>query len=72
MLIGLGGIILFPHVEATDIMPHIIKEMLPTGLRGLAVAGVLGVVMSTLDSYLHAAGLILVHDVIDPLLKLKN
>jgi SSS family solute:Na+ symporter len=72
MLIGLGGIILFPDVQASDIMPHIFKELLPMGLRGLAIAGMLAVVMSSLDSYLHTAGLILVHDVIDPILKFKN
>ncbi len=72
VLIGLGGSILVPYAQGSDIMPNIIKQILPVGLKGVAISGVLAIVMSTLDSYLHTAGLILVHDVVDPILKLKN
>ncbi|NEJ83338.1 hypothetical protein GR268_43490, partial [Rhizobium leguminosarum] len=29
MLIGLAGLVLYPQIQATDVMPHIIKELLP-------------------------------------------
>ncbi len=49
MLIGLGGLVLYPHVEPAGIMPHIIQELLPIGIKGLAITGMLMVVMSTAD-----------------------
>ncbi|MHB9147586.1 MAG: sodium:solute symporter family protein [Candidatus Amoebophilus sp.] len=67
MLIGLAGFILFPAIPAKNIVPHIIQTLLPTGLKGLAIAGLLAVVMSTVDSYFHAAGFTIVHDVIKPI-----
>jgi len=66
-LIGLAAIVLYPTIEAKNVIPHIVNELLPTGLKGFAIAGLLAVVMSTADSYLHTAGLLLSHDVIKPL-----
>ncbi|MEO1219377.1 MAG: HD domain-containing protein [Bacteroidota bacterium] len=66
-LLGLAGLHLYPHVEARSIVPTIIQELLPVGAKGLAISGLLAVVMSTADSYLHAAGLLLTHDVFKPL-----
>ena len=67
MLIGLAAAALYPTIQAKDVIPHIVHELLPTGIKGLAISGLLAVVMSTADSYLHAAGLLLAHDVIKPL-----
>lgn len=69
MLIGLAGHQLYPNLPAANIVPHLIQELLPTGLRGLMMAGIVAVMMASIDSYLHAAGLSLVHDVIQPLYK---
>ncbi|MCA9508127.1 MAG: sodium:solute symporter family protein [Myxococcales bacterium] len=46
---------------------HLVSTILPVGLKGIAIAGLLSVVMSTADSYLNAAGIAFVHDVIGPL-----
>jgi hypothetical protein len=40
---------------------------LPAGIKGLAMAGLFAVSMGNIDSYLHAAGLTLVHDIVKPL-----
>ena len=72
MLIGLTGIVLYPNLKAINIFPHIVQELLPIGVRGLAIAGALAVSMSTIDSYLHAAGLTLTHDVLKPLCDRRN
>ncbi|MEL6539737.1 MAG: sodium:solute symporter family protein, partial [Bacteroidota bacterium] len=69
MLIGLSGLVLYPYVEAQQVLPHMIHHLLPVGIKGLAMAGVLAVCTSTIDSYMHAAGLTLVHDVIGPIYK---
>lgn len=67
-LLGLVAVAIIPDYDANLAFPHLIDKILPAGLRGLAVAGILSVVMSTADSYLNAAGISLVHDTIKPLL----
>ncbi|XWN35578.1 MAG: HD domain-containing protein [Roseivirga sp.] len=67
MLIGLAGLVLYPNIEASTLIPHIIGEFLPVSLKGLVIASILAMVMSTADSCLHAAGLTLTHDVAKPI-----
>ena len=43
-------------------MPQLIYTLLPLGIKGLAVVVLLVVVLSTVGSHLHAAGLALAHD----------
>ncbi|MEM7383287.1 MAG: sodium:solute symporter family protein, partial [Bacteroidota bacterium] len=66
-LIGLTSIVLYPEATDTPIVLRIVSDILPVGIKGLAMAGLLAVTMATFDSFLHAAGLTLVHDVIRPL-----
>ncbi|MBX9889875.1 MAG: HD domain-containing protein, partial [Amoebophilaceae bacterium] len=66
-LIALAGMILYPDGEGNEIVARMINNFLPIGFKGLAVAGLLAIVMSTVDSYLHVTGLTLVHDVIKPI-----
>ena len=66
MLIGLAGLVLYPTIKANNIIPHIIQQLLPAGGKGLAIAGLLPVIMSTADSYLNAAGLVFAHDIVKP------
>jgi Na+/proline symporter len=67
LLLGTTGHQLYPTLAAADIVPHMIKTLLPTGLRGIMMAGIIAVVMASADSYLQTAGLTLVHDVLEPL-----
>ncbi len=67
MLLGTTGHQLYPTLSAAELVPHMIKTLLPEGLRGLMMAGIIAVVMASADSYLHAAGLTLVHDVVKPI-----
>jgi len=66
-VLGTTGHQLYPTLAAEKIIPHMIKTLLPVGLRGLMMAGIIAVIMASADSYLHAAGLTLVHDVLRPL-----
>ncbi len=72
ILIGLGGFILYSDVGANNVVLHAIRELLPVGIKGFAMAGFFALIMSTTDSYLHVAGVTLVHDVVKPLLDIKN
>lgn len=67
LLLGMAGHQLYPTLATTEVIPHMIKTLLPTGIRGLMMAGVIAVIMASADSYLHTAGVTLVHDVLKPL-----
>jgi SSS family solute:Na+ symporter len=66
-LIGLLAAATSPNLEPNMAFPHLVNTILPTGLKGLAVAGLLAIVMSSADSYLNSAGITLVHDTFKPL-----
>ena len=66
MVLGLAGLVLYPHIAAKQVVPHLAQTLLPTSLQWLVLLG-LAVVLSTADSYLHAAGVTLAHDIIKPL-----
>ena len=68
IFLGLTGFLLYPQFSGGEqLVPHMIHNLLPWWLRGLAMTGVLGMCLSTLDSYLHATGLTLIRDLVGPL-----
>jgi len=69
--IGLIALTLNPELNPNLSMPFVIKEVLPTGLRGLVIAGVISIVMSSADSFLNAASISCINDVVKPLSKTK-
>lgn len=66
-LIGLISLALMPNLEPNLSFPFLLNSVLPEGVRGIAISGILAVVMSTADSYLNIGGISLVHDIIKPL-----
>jgi SSS family solute:Na+ symporter len=66
-LIGLIALSLSPTLNANLSLPFVIQTVMPTGLKGLAIAGMMAVLMSSADSFLNAAAVSAVHDVIKPL-----
>lgn len=73
MLIGLSAIIgakkLGLDGSSKELLPRIIKELF-TGqgtMKDLMCIGLLGVLLSTMDSYLHAIGVVMVQDIMIPL-----
>lgn len=69
LLIGFSGILAYPGVVPADaILPTILMSMqLSPVLVGLFCAGALAASMSTGDALLHAAGSVLVRDLVVPL-----
>ena len=72
LLLGLTSIVLFPNDVPVSIVLHIANNILPIGFKGLAFAGLFAITIGTFDSFLHAAGLTLVHDVIAPIYNRKG
>lgn len=66
-IIAIGALIAFPTISAHDALPHMIHHILPVGLKGFAISGLLAIVMSTADSHLHAAGFSFAYDILKPL-----
>ncbi len=67
-LIGMVALVLKPDLDANLALPFVIREVLPAGVRGFAIAGVISIVMSSADSFLNAASIALTHDIAKPLL----
>ena len=67
MMLALAGLVLYPTIESKQVVPRLIQSMPIAGLQWFAIAGLLAVVMSTADSYLHTAGVTITHDIIRPL-----
>jgi SSS family solute:Na+ symporter len=73
LVIGIGIIAfnLKPDLDANFALPYLIDSLLPIGLKGLLIVGILSAIMSTADSDLNIIGISLVNDVILPFRKSK-
>ncbi len=65
--IGLVALALKPDLDPNLSMPYVIKTVLPIGLRGVVIAGVISIVMSSADSFLNAAAVSFTNDVLGPI-----
>ncbi len=64
---GAMAIGLYPDLENGDaVFPTLMKEVLPAGLFGLVLAGLVSAVMSSVDSILNSASTLIVVDFIEP------
>ena len=66
-LIGIIALTIDPDLNPNLSMPFVIMEVLPIGLKGLVIAGVISIVMSSADSFLNGASVAFTHDVVKPL-----
>lgn len=68
-VLGMVAAILKPDLDAPLALPFLINTLLPVGAKGLAVAGIMAILMSTADSFLHMAGVMFTNDLVEPILK---
>ncbi len=68
-LLGLVAVAIKPDLDSNQALPFVVNTLLPVGLKGLVIAGVISIVMSSADSFLNAASVALIGDVINPLRK---
>ena len=69
MLMGFSSLLIYPSVKSSQIIPNIIGQLVPIGLKGFCVAGLLAVIMSSADSFLGSGGLVVSHNLIKPFFK---
>ncbi|MBN8827792.1 MAG: ATP-binding protein [Sphingobacteriia bacterium] len=67
--IGLTAFAINPEIKPALSLPYLIDYILPTGLKGIVMAGMFAIIMSTADSLLNITSISMVHDVVKPLLK---
>jgi SSS family solute:Na+ symporter len=67
--IGLVALTLKPELDPNMALPYVIQQVLPMGLKGVVVAGIIAVVMSSADSFLNGAAVAFSNDVVGPLRK---
>lgn len=66
VLPGAMAIGLFPDIENGDeVFPTLVKEMLPVGLTGLVLAGLVAAIMSSIDSTLNSASTLVIKDFVE-------
>jgi SSS family solute:Na+ symporter len=68
--IGLVALSLDSKMDPNLAMPSVIRTVLPAGLRGFVIAGVISIVMSSADSFLNGAATCCINDVVKPLRKI--
>ena len=66
-LIGLVALTLDANLDANLALPFVVEQTLPIGLKGMVVAGIISVVMSSADSFLNGAAVAFSNDVVKPL-----
>lgn len=70
MIWGIAALaILGPHQNTLDAMPSLLARLLPSGLRGIVVAGMLAATMSVNSSYLLGWSSVIAQDVVGPIRK---
>lgn len=65
--IGMVAIVLDAKMPSHLALPQVIKMVMPVGLKGLAIAAMLAVVMSSADSFLNSTAVAMTNDVLEPL-----
>ncbi|MCP3659378.1 MAG: hypothetical protein GY830_03290 [Bacteroidetes bacterium] len=72
-LIGLSMIVLFQSTNHKSVIFHTINSLYFSSIsKGLIISGFLAIIMSTVDSYLNACGIVFFNDVIKPVFKVKE
>lgn len=71
--VGVVVLSVHPNIEPNNVVKHIIMDYSYIGLSGLALAGVMAMVMSTTDSYINSSAILLIHDFCSSVgIKIKN
>lgn len=65
--IGLVALTIAPDLDPNKSLPYVVNTVLPIGLKGLVIAGIISIVMSSADSFLNSAAIAFTHDVVKPL-----
>lgn len=71
-LIGLVALQMNPHIAANESMPFVVKLAVPIGFKGLVIAGLISVIMSSASSFLNSGSIAFTQDVLPSIFKLDH
>ena len=63
-VIALSAVLMFPGIDPNNAFLSVLDYSLPTVVKGIAVSGVLAVIMSTADSFLNVSSMAVSRDVV--------
>ncbi len=66
-LIGLVALAMSPDLDSNLALPHVVVTVMPSVLKGLVIAAVISIVMSSADSFLNSASIAFINDILTPL-----
>ncbi len=66
-VMGICASILLPNIDPNMALPALIDHILPIGVRGFVIAGILAIFMSSADSDINISSVALTHDVLQPI-----
>ncbi len=69
---GLLAYLIYPSIVPSLALPYLIDHIIPIGIQGFVIAGLLAAVMSTADSDLNVTSITLVKDFAQPIFGLAN
>lgn len=75
IITGLIGVVAFmfdPHISSNLAMPTVVGKVLPVGIKGCACAAIISIVMSSADSFLNAASVSFIEDIVKPLVDARK
>ena len=62
-IIALSAVMMFPGIDPNSAFLNVLNYSLPTVVKGIAISGVLAVIMSTADSFLNVSAIATTRDV---------
>ncbi|MFN2267379.1 MAG: sodium:solute symporter [Desulfonatronovibrio sp.] len=66
-LIGLVALVLSPELNPNLALPYVVQQALPPFVKGIVIAAVISIIMSSADSFLNAAAICFSNDIVKPL-----
>ncbi|MCB1487597.1 MAG: sodium:solute symporter family protein [Bauldia sp.] len=66
-VIGLVALAIDPTLDSNLAMPKVVVTVMPPVLKGLVIAAVISIVMSSADSFLNSASIAFINDIVNPL-----
>lgn len=69
---GLLAYVMMPEADSSLAMPYMIDAIIPVGLKGFVIVGLLAAVMSTADSDLNVASISMTGDIFRPIFAMKD
>lgn len=70
--VGLVALVMHPHLDPNLAIPYVIQHAVPIGIKGIVIASLLAVIMSSAAGFLNAAAIAFTSDIAMPFCKKRE